>query len=173
MILGWYSYGNQGKYWWNWWKLSDSEMVYIHWRTATNNLGKRFDPPIPPLLCNAQIYTGFFWVGLPLQHWETSVWFRSDIWISVSGSSVGYQLQIAWLFLKIIILTLVWWWSTWREKGDQKSPRSILEVEELNLSPPLSLSLHHACQLRVALSISTTTLPLQRQAGGPATILIS
>ena len=31
MILRWYSDGNQGKYWWNWWKLSGSVMVYIHW----------------------------------------------------------------------------------------------------------------------------------------------
>ena len=42
MILRWYSDANQGRYWWNWWKLSGSVMVYIHWRTATNNLGKRW-----------------------------------------------------------------------------------------------------------------------------------
>ena len=61
MILRWYSDGNQGKYWWNWWKLSGSVMVYIHWRTATNNLGKHFNPPPhpPPPLGNAQIYTFF------------------------------------------------------------------------------------------------------------------
>ena len=64
MILRWYSDGNEGKYCWNWWKSSGSVMVYIHWRTATNNLGKRFDPP--PFLGNAQMYT-IFWVGLPLK----------------------------------------------------------------------------------------------------------
>ena len=48
MILRWYSDGNEGKYCWNWWKSSGSVMVYIHWRTATNNLGKRFDPPRTP-----------------------------------------------------------------------------------------------------------------------------
>ena len=63
MILRWYSDGNHGKYWWNWWKLSGPVMVYIHWRTATNNLGKRFDPHPPFGRCpNLHV---FFWVGLP------------------------------------------------------------------------------------------------------------
>ena len=35
MILRWYSDGNGGNYWWNWWQSSGSVMVYIHWRTAT------------------------------------------------------------------------------------------------------------------------------------------
>ena len=61
MILRWYSDGNQGKYWWNWWKLSGSVMVYIHWRTATNNLGKRFDPP-PPFWAMPK-FTCFFLSG--------------------------------------------------------------------------------------------------------------
>ena len=43
-------------------------MVYIHWRTTTNNLGKRFDHP--PFLGNAQIYTFFLGVGLPLEAFE-------------------------------------------------------------------------------------------------------
>ena len=37
-------------------------MVYIHWRSATS---KRFDPP--PFLGNAQTYTVFLCLGLPLQ----------------------------------------------------------------------------------------------------------
>ena len=35
-------------------------MVYIHWRTATNNLGKRFDPP--PFWAMPK-FTWFFFLG--------------------------------------------------------------------------------------------------------------
>ena len=83
MILRWYSDGNQGKYWWNWWKLSGPVMVYIHWRTATNNLGKRFDPPPPfercpnlhsfPLVGASLIYT--YPLSLPpFQTWLMWPW---------------------------------------------------------------------------------------------------
>ena len=46
-------------------------MVYVHCRTATNNLGKRFDPP--PLSGNAQIYP-FFLGGASLRHLLTGTY---------------------------------------------------------------------------------------------------
>ena len=63
MILRWYSDGNQGKYWWNWWKLGGSVLVYVHCRTATNNLGKCFDPPPFPAMPK---FTRFFLGGASL-----------------------------------------------------------------------------------------------------------
>ena len=46
-----------------WWKLDGSAMVYIHWRTAKNNLGKRFDPP--PFWAMPKFTWVFFGWGFP------------------------------------------------------------------------------------------------------------
>ena len=61
------------------------------------------------------------------------------------------------------------WKATWSVTNNHLS---IPKVEKFNL-PPLPLGLHHHCQLRVAVGISTITLPSPPITGSPVTILRS
>ena len=95
MILRWYSDGNQGKYWWNWWKLGGSVLVYVHCRTATNNLGKRFNPPPFGQCPNLPV---FFGVGLPLVTKNTLYVFSTPVFLKTERSlqAVAGTLLSAW-----------------------------------------------------------------------------
>ena len=75
------------------WKLGGSVMVYIHWRTAKNSLGKCFDPPPPfwamPKFSRASlacIFTKIEPKMSPSENWYTDVYIASTPDLSITDS---------------------------------------------------------------------------------------
>ena len=99
-----------------WCKLCATVMVYIPWRTATNNLGKDFNPPPPPPppFWAVLKWTFFFSIGASLcqlrekkfeaicgiRWWAGPHWTgRGDVQkyhVRRSGHSPGSKLRSAW-----------------------------------------------------------------------------